>query len=101
MYPKEVDHLTRETGVNNPLLVNGVIEFVQGLYTEVEINERVLRGEVVLLKGKKESSLVGEGMLIKVNTSVGVSSKNSNSYNREIDKIKCLQTPYRPVPFGV
>lgn len=92
MNPKEADRLIRETGVNNQLSVNGVAEFIQGLYTEAEIKEKILRGKVVMLKGKRESCLVGEGMLIKVNTSVGVSSKSPASYNKEIEKINYLSS---------
>ena len=97
MYPKELDHLPNETGVNNPHVVDGTTEVTQGLYTREEINEKILKGEVVFLRGKKESCLVGEGMLIKVNTSVGVSSKNLTSYNKEIDKINYLSfVEYHP-----
>lgn len=96
MYPKEVNHLTREIGINSfPL--NDVAELTQGLYTREEINKKMSCGEVVLLKGKKESCLVGEGMLVKVNTSIGVGSKSSTGYKKEIDKIDYLSSvEYHP-----
>ena len=97
MCTRETGSLSSEMGVNNPSTVDDTTELTQELYTKEEVNEKLLSGKVVFLKGVKRSCLVGEGMLIKVNTSVGVGSRNPAGYKKEINKIDYLSSVgYRP-----
>jgi phosphomethylpyrimidine synthase len=50
-----------------------------------KLKERIQTNEVVLLKGKKYDTLVGKGLQLKINSSVGVSDESK--LKNEVDKI--------------
>lgn len=49
------------------------------------LKEKMQTNEVVLLKGKKYDTLVGKGLQLKINSSVGLSDKSE--FKSEVDKI--------------
>ena len=50
-----------------------------------ELEKMIYANEVVLLKGKKYDTLVGKGLQLKINSSVGLSDKNQ--FKNEADKV--------------
>ena len=55
-------------------------------YNNIEnLKERMQTNEVVLLKGKKYDTLVGKGLQLKINSSVGLSDEGA--FKTEADKI--------------
>lgn len=54
------------------------------------LEEKIQANEVVLLPGRRYDTLVGKGLQLKINTSVGLSDKNE--YKNEITKVKKISS---------
>jgi phosphomethylpyrimidine synthase len=52
------------------------------------LQERLSVGKVIMLRGNGRNILIGDGCLVKVNTSIGVSS--DQSLNEEIEKLRSI-----------
>ncbi len=67
----------------------------EGIITHEELTRNIATGSAVILEGRNRPVAVGKGLLVKVNTNVGVS--NSKALSVELEKVKALsRAAYRP-----
>lgn len=82
-------------GVNK---YDNIEEVRDGIITKDELQEKLDTGEVIILNGLERSVAIGNGVLVKVNTSIGINGTASKgNIDEELRKVKELSTlGYRP-----
>lgn len=67
-------------------------EIENGIFTPEEVLEKAKTGELIILNGKQRSVGIGNGLLVKVNTSIGLNGiASKNKIENELTKVKTLE----------
>jgi phosphomethylpyrimidine synthase len=86
-------YLSKVSGISN--VIESIQEVKENLITSNTLLDKLQNHSAVLLKGKNQSIAAGEGLLVKVNVSLGIS--NPNKTHIELKKLSDLTSiGYKP-----
>lgn len=72
---------------------DSIEEVRDGIISKEELSEKLTTGEALILHGKRRSIAVGYGLLVKVNTAMGLSGANTQrNIDIELEKVRSLSS---------